>query len=134
MSRPKFEYCERMKDIAEEMIEKVPEFECIREAQPRIAFLMSNQKKKSRGVLVYGDCEKVKPKMQAFTNFDYIITFYEKNIEHLDSDQIEILMMHELYHIDCSREEDGSLTCNVRPHDIQEFSFISDKYGVAWDR
>lgn len=129
-----FEFSEAMKGLAEGLIESVPEFDYIKMAAPRIAYLESDQEKTSHGMLTYGDCEKVKPKMKEFMDYDYIITFYVNNIRHLDGEQLKILMMHELYHIDCERDGNDELTCRIRPHDIQEFGFIRDKFGIDWDR
>lgn len=134
MAKAKYEFSEELKDMAEELIEKVPEFRNIKVLAPKIAYMVSDQKKTSKGMTVHGDCEKVKPKMKRIMPYDYIITFYTNNIKHMTSDQLRILMMHELYHIDCGEDDEGNLSCNIRPHDIQDFRFVTDKYGLDWAR
>lgn len=123
----------RVKALAEALIEKMPEFEKIRESAPAIAYLEADKKKHSHGEAVYGDCEKVKPKMREFMAYDYIITVYTPNCEALTVNQWKLLLYHELLHIDCERSESGELLCRIRPHNIQDFHEITDRFGTYWD-
>lgn len=95
----------------------------------RIKYLMSDKKKMSNRKVVYADCEKVKDKFKALIGVDFIITFYEPNIDGLSQEQMEILMWHELKHIGFENDK-----CFIIPHDIEDFANIIEQYGIDWNR
>ena len=96
---------------------------------PRIAYLHCDAVKKSGGLYVHADSEKVSDKNKAIMKKDFIITFYDPNNEDLTDEQMRILMEHELLHIGYDADKDSYF---IRPHDYGEFKEIIDKYGIDW--
>ena len=62
---------------------------------------------------------------------DFIITVFEPNVENFTEEQIRILLFHELLHIGI--EEDGNEEkYYVRPHDLEDFKLIIERFGIEW--
>ena len=131
MNYTKSEY---VRDIAENLIENLddPYMKQIKAAAPAIAYREGDGKKKSNGMVVHADCEKVKTSNKQYMAYDYIITVYSKNCEYMTEEQFELLLYHELLHIDCVRTEDGELHCKIRQHDVQDFKEITYRFGEDW--
>ena len=128
----RYELSEELKALAEEVISDREDLQHILTSGVQIGYMVSDKKKKSHGMIVQGDCEKVKPKNRKFVPFDFIITFYEHHVDGLDADQLKLLMYHELLHVGAERLEDGELRTWVRPHNIQDFREIVDVHGLDW--
>ena len=94
----------------------------------KIVYVESNERKKSRGGLVFVDTRVVKGVYRAFIPYDFIITFYLPHTMLLDENQMRILMWHELKH--CGITPTGEYC--VIPHDIEDFSDIIDIHGHKW--
>lgn len=121
-----------VREIAEELIEKLPDFREIREAEPVIYYQESN--KRSRGArIIFGDCTKATDKMRAVVKCDYVITINMPNCEGFTMNQMRLLIYHELLHIDCKRDEDGNLTRRIRPHNLEDFHEVVDRFGTWWE-
>ena len=114
--------------IAEELIEEMPELEYIKNSEVSIIYLSSEHKKTSSGKFTLGQCEKVSDKYKWAIPCDYTITVFEPNIEGFTEEQIKILLFHELLHIGI---EDNKYF--IRPHDLEDFKTIIDRYGVSWN-
>lgn len=121
---------EELRKLGEKLIQKHKEFEDIRDAEVRIGYCVSDDARIRDGKAVLGECTKVKPLYQAFIPYDFLITFFEPNIEELSKKQKEILMMHELLHIGISTV--GELTYRIVPHDVEDFREIIERYGLDW--
>lgn len=113
--------------IGEMLIANYDEFKDIREAEITIVYLASEQAKKQKGKLVFGQCEKIADKYKWGIPADFTITVFEPNIEGFTPEQVEALIFHELLHVGV---EDDRLF--IRPHDIEDFSAVLKKYGVDW--
>lgn len=113
--------------IGEMLIASYDEFKDIREAEITIVYLASEQAKKQKGKLVFGQCEKIADKYKWGIPADFTITVFEPNIEGFTPEQVEALIFHELLHVGV---EDDRLF--IRPHDIEDFSAVLKKYGVDW--
>lgn len=87
-----------------------------------ILFLEEDEKAPSK----YADIRIVKSPYTFITNYKFIITFYEPKIVGMTQAQINLLVMHELLHI--NDDFDG-----LRKHDVQDFVAIVSKFGAAWD-
>ena len=122
---------EIVKKIAEGLIQKEPALTNIKNSQVRIAYLTSEQEKKSGGNLVYGQCEKVPEKYKWSIPYDFTITVFQPNVERFTDRQLAILVFHELLHIkiECDGNE---LKYAVRKHDLEDFRMIVDRFGVDW--
>ncbi len=123
---------EEYQAIGIEVIAEVEELRHLQTADCRIAFLASDNKKTSNGKDVYGECIKVQDLYKEFCPFDFLIVFYDKNIEGLTREQLKILAEHELLHVGYEYTEDGKPKYFVRPHDYDDFKQITDKYGTEW--
>lgn len=116
-----------MRKLAEQIINKFPEFSFINEYEIKIGYVLSQEKPPSSKIK-YADCEKVKLKHQAWLPYDFIITFYEPNTELLSENQKIILMLHELKHIGI-----GERGLKLEEHDSEDFKDILKQYGIDWN-
>lgn len=121
-----------VKEIAEAVLDRMPQLAYIRDSGVRIAYMESDQKKRKNGGPVYADCEKVKPKFRAQMPYDFIITVYSKNCTAMTGDTLRLLLFHELMHVGAQRDEEGDLRTWIRPHDVEDFHEITDRVGTYW--
>lgn len=112
-------------EMADELIKTEPELEYLIGAPITIVYLESTLRKKSQGKLTLGQCEKVQEKNKWGIPADFTITIFEPNVRGMSEDQLKILMMHELMHI-------GEDYISIRPHDLEDFKYIIDRFGVNW--
>ncbi len=117
----------QLRILANKIIKHFPEFGFIREWNVKIGYVVS-QERKNGEKMIFADCRKVQEVFKAYLPFDFIITFYERNTGFLNENQQKILMLHELRHITM-----GEKGLKLRPHDIEDFSDILDKYGLDWN-
>ena len=121
-------------EIGEKVIRKVKELRFLEDADCRIGYLASAKEKENHKKPVYGECKKVDEIWKVFCPFDFIIIIYEKNCSHMDDQQLEILLEHELLHVGYSEDKDGNPVYSINPHDYGEFEQIERKYGNHWSR
>lgn len=114
--------------IGAELIESMDELEDLRDWKPTIIYLGSTAKKKSKGKLVFGQCEKVADKYKWGIPCDFTITIFEPNITYFTDEQLRILIFHELLHVGI--KEDGGFY--IKPHDLEDFAAVIDRYGAHW--
>lgn len=119
-------------EIAKDLIEKESLLVDILHSDVTIIYLSSDKEKKSKGKLVLGECEKINPKYKWAIPCDFTITLYEPNIVNLSKDQLQILIFHELLHVGIE-EKNGDIHYSVRPHDIEDFRTIIDRFGLDWN-
>ena len=127
------EICEQNDDYARigaELIQAEKSLNWIRETEVSIGFMSSNKAKVSNGKTVFGQCERVPDRYKAFIPYDFLITVYEPNVIDFTSQQIRILLHHELLH--CGVNMNAEPTYKVVPHDVEEFNEIIDRYGLDW--
>lgn len=111
------------------ILTKFPELAIIREYDIRIGYVLSQEKPPDvRGKTKYADCRKLKWTYKAFLPFDFIITFYDCNVEVLSANQRKILMLHELKHIGI-----GEKGLRLEEHDKEDFVNILERYGIRWN-
>ena len=123
---------EEYAEIGASLIATDPLLEDIRESEVTIVYLASDQEKTKSGKEVFGECEKVPDKYKWAVPCDFTITIFEPNVERFSKEQLEILILHELLHVGI--EKDGNEeTYYIRPHDIEDFREIIDRYGMDWD-
>lgn len=123
----KREISEEYAAIGMKLIEHVEELAPLKDAT--IIYLRSNTAKKSKGSLVYGQCEKVQDRNKWAIPADFTITVFEPNVEKLTEEQIVVLLYHELLHANYDAE---SQTASIKPHDFTEFNTIIDRFGARW--
>ena len=115
-------------EIGHKLIWEIPELADLREGDVTIVYLGSDAEKKTKGNLVYGQCEKVAEKYKWGIPCDFTITIFEPNVKEFTKEQLEILIFHELLHVGV--DEDGNHF--VKPHDLEDFTTIIDRYGAHW--
>ena len=122
---------EKYSHIGEELILTEDILADIRDSQVTIMYLGSEYEKTTRGKTVYGQCEKIPDKYRWSIPCDFTITLFEPNIERFTEEQLRILILHELLHIGI--EKDGNEEkYYVRPHDVEDFTEILERYGMEW--
>lgn len=124
--------CDEYREIAEELIDTVPELRYIKESAVRIIYLQSDSTKKHGKNFVNGECEKVPAKYQWAIEADFTITLYSPNILTFTPEQIKILLIHELLHVGIDKDTAGEEVYSINDHDIQDFKSIIDRYGADW--
>lgn len=82
---------------------------------------------------VAGRCIRTNNELNFFSDSDYIIEMSEDIWNALNTDTQEILMLHELMHIQCLMDDkSGDWKFGMRDHNIQDFSSIINKFGIDW--
>jgi hypothetical protein len=109
------------KDIAEQLINKYQTTLGHIDVD-QILFLGESEKSPKK----YADIQLVKSPYTFITNYKFIMTVYEPKIIGFTPAQLNILVMHELMHIDSDFEK-------LVKHDIEDFSILLQTYGVNWD-
>ncbi len=119
------------REIAKRLIRTLPEFEDIRDAEPRIAYLQSSKEKVKNRQIVFGECARVDEKYTWCCPYDFFITVYRPNVAEFSDAQIETLIRHELHHVGIAYTDSG-IEYFVRPHDVEEFWAIIADCGLHW--
>lgn len=122
---------EEYTELAADLIETVPELEHLRGAEVTIGYLWSDRKKKSHGMTVYGECEKVPDKLKWCVPFDFLVVIYDQNCADMSEEKLKILLIHELMHVGIEEKENAP-RYYIRPHDTQDFRQILETYGYGW--
>ena len=122
---------ERYTEIAAELIQEEPVLAEIRDSNVQIVYLSSEHEKKSGRKLVAGQCEKVPEKYRWAVPCDFTITVFEPNVERFTEEQIRILLLHELMHVQITKDGNEEVY-SVRPHDVEDFREIIERYGMDW--
>ena len=116
--------------LAHDVIYEYKELEHLRHSDVQIIYLASEHEKKSKGKIVYGQCEKVADKYKWGIPCDFTITIFEPNVEGFTDDQLKIVLFHELLHVGI--DEDGEFS--IRPHDLEDFKAVIDRFGTDWNK
>jgi hypothetical protein len=106
----------------------------IANSQATIIYLSSEHKKVASGKKVLGQCEKVADKYKWGIPCDFTITVFEPNAEGMTEEQLRMLIFHELLHVGIEYNADGTETYSVRPHDLEDFKLIIDRFGTDWSK
>jgi hypothetical protein len=122
-----YEIAEDLEVLGKKVIEAIPELHFIKAYEIRIGYIRGYESKKDKGKAVNADCRIVKGTFTAYLPFDFLITFYEPNIEHLTDNQKKLLMLHELKHIGV-----GPRGFKIEDHDVEDFESMIRKYGIRW--
>jgi len=124
---------EEYSEIAAKLIHDEILLTDIRHSDATIVYLSSDKEKKSKGKAVCGECEKIPDKYKWAIPADFTITIYEPNVVAFTEEQMKILIFHELLHVGIEYRNDGSEAYSIRPHDIEDFRTIIDRFGLDWD-
>lgn len=124
---------EKYSEIARELINTEDALVDVRNSQATIVYLSSEHKKKSGNKLVFGQCEKVADKYKWGIPADFTITVFEPNVEGFSEEQLKILLFHELLHVGIGCNKDNSESYFVKPHDLEDFKEIINRFGTDWN-
>jgi hypothetical protein len=116
-----------MRQLADQIIARFPELSIIPEYGIKIGYVLS-QENPGGSKIKYADCRKLKWTYKAWLPYDFVITFYERNVELLSDNQKKILMLHELKHIGI-----GEKGLKLEEHDREDFADILKRYGIDWN-
>ena len=120
------------RDIANELINSEAALFDLKVSTVRIAYLESDKKKMSKGRTVLGECERIADKYRWAIPYDFTITLFRPNIITLSDEQIRIVLLHELLHVGIDTDNNGEEVFFVRPHDVEDFRHIIEKYSLDW--
>ena len=122
---------ERYSEIGAQLIQEEPKLSYIKESDVSILYLSSEHEKKENGKIIFGQCEKIPDKYKWAIPSDFTIVIFEPNVERFTEEQIRILLLHELLHIGIKKDGNEE-TYFVNPHDIEDFKYIIDRFGIDW--
>jgi hypothetical protein len=91
----------------------------------RIGFLLRS----GSGMVVYGKAKKVSEELKTVLPYDFIIWLAEDMLGRFSAIQREALIDHELSHCLWNEEKRAA---KMRPHDLEEFNHIIERYGLWW--
>lgn len=91
----------------------------------RVGFIFRSEAESSAGKEVWGKAQKVSDKLKVYLDFDFLIWIARDAWASLSINQKQALLDHELCH--CLYKEGAA---SMRPHDIEEFTQIVDRYGL----
>ena len=112
-------------ELAKQVIDTEERLEHLRMNDITIVYLESSHAKKSKGMKVCGQCEKVQEKNKWGIPADFTITIFAPNVMGMTEEQLKILLFHELLHIGMDHD-------SVTAHDLSDFKYIIDRFGVDW--
>lgn len=93
-----------------------------------IGFILRSEAPVSGGKKTLGKARKVSDEQRVFMDFDFVIWLAEDEWLSLEKNQRRALIDHELCH--CYMTNDGKT--KIRPHDVEEFNCIIERYGFWW--
>lgn len=125
---------ERYAGIGMSLIQTEDALVDIANSQATIIYLSSEHKKVSFGKKILGQCEKVADKYKWGIPCDFTITVFEPNVEGMTEEQLRMLIFHELLHVGIEYNADGTETYSVKPHDLEDFKLIIDRFGTDWSK
>lgn len=82
--------------------------------------------------LVAGRCIKSSHTVKYFSDFDYVIEVSGELWDKLNDITKEVLIWHELLHIQVEFNKNGEKLLKLRDHDVKDFSEIIKRYGIDW--
>lgn len=113
---------EEVVDLVTEMIHANAMHEPLTHA--RIGLLMRDEAPVSKGTQTLGKARKVTPEQRPHIPYDFVIWFAQDTWDELSLRQKCALVEHELCHCFLTMTK-----ASIRPHDIDEFNYIIQKYG-----
>ena len=125
---------EHYAEIGMDLIQTEDALVDIANSQATIIYLSSEHKKVASGKKVLGQCEKVADKYKWGIPCDFTITVFEPNVEGMSEEQLRMLIFHELLHVGIEYNADGTETYSVKPHDLEDFKLIIDRFGTDWSK
>ena len=123
---------EHYTEIAAELLKTESELQYIADSNATIVYLSSQAERRSKSKITFGECEKVPTKFKWSIPADFTITLFEPNIIDFTEEQIKTLLFHELLHVGIINDGDEEKYF-IRPHDLEDFKLIIDRFGTEWN-
>lgn len=139
---------DHLDEIAEEVMRRhghvggvgrlIPVVQAVENGEVRILFLL-NGKPLSPGDdpgkhEVAGKCVKAPPIWHDITGYDVAIWIREAVWSRVDGHTRRALVLHELLHVEVTRDKDDQVKVGTRKHDVEDFVDVARHYGpVAGD-
>lgn len=123
-----YEVADDLRALGEKLIDAMPELGIIKELDAKIGYVRSYEAKTSKGMTINAECRKVTGSYTAYLPFDFIVTFFEPNMDYMTENQQKILMLHELRHIGV-----GEKGLRIEPHSVEDFRDILHRFGIEWN-
>lgn len=79
-----------------------------------------------------GKCNKTSNITRFLTDTHFVIEFSGELWDQIDDEIKEVLMYHELLHVDASTDKNGEWIYKIRRHNIEDFIEIVSVHGVDW--
>lgn len=93
----------------------------------KIGYVSFSKKKSTVQAKIYG----LKPMIAMYSNVDYILTVHFENWVMIDKAAKYLLILHELMHIPTEGFDEGSKEYRkCVKHDVQDFSYLLQHYGI----
>lgn len=122
------EVANHLKELANKVIEKYPTILSLGNSRVDYVLVHPNISKR-----VAGRCIRTNPELKFYSNADYIIEMSADLWNGLNPDVQEILMLHEIMHIDCVPDDKtGDYKYQIRDHNVKDFSYIIKTFGINW--
>lgn len=119
---------DELKELALKIIEKYESILALGNAKIDYILVEPNISKR-----VAGKCIKTNNELKYYSNANYIIEMSADLWNGLNDDVKEILMLHEIMHIDCVVDDkSGDYKYLIRDHNVKDFSYIIKNFGVNW--
>ena len=123
---------EHYTELANELLQTESELQYIANSNATIIYLSSEAERRTKGKITCGECEKVPTKFKWSVPADFTITVFEPNVKDFTDEQIKILLFHELLHVGIEMDGDEEKYF-IRPHDLEDFKLIIDRFGTEWN-
>lgn len=126
---PKWAKQEDIRPIVSELIELYPDH--LSHVRPsRIGYVAFSKKKSKKQAFV----APVKPMFGLFANVDYILAVHIENWVMLTVSEKYLLIFHELLHIPPEGfDENSKQFRKTLDHDVKDFSYILQQFGINWE-
>jgi len=126
---PKWSKRDDIKPIVSKLIEMYPDhLSHIRPSQ--IGYVAFSKKKSKKQAFV----APVRPMVGLFVNMDYILAVHIENWVLLETSEKYLLVFHELFHIPSEGfDEDSKQYRKTVDHDIKDFAYILQHFGIHWE-
>lgn len=93
----------------------------------RLGFVFRKEAQKTGAMVALGGVSKISDKLKFFVPYDFIVWISKEDYNQMDGDQRKALIDHQLYH--CGKHGNGKYF--IRPHNIEEFTPIIERYRNA---
>lgn len=96
-----------------------------------IMYMFRSKAGKSGGKTRLASCYLASELQKAVHGYNYIIEIAADEWDHMEQQQREALLLHEILHIGAKEDEKtGAVTWGLRKHDTEEFRKVVEVYGI----